>query len=87
MGVLLFGDGDCTIIPYKVMSKVGVCPESMWKYDDGPTFFKQQPDTKSYEIAQKCRVMGYARVAQDGVQLKTFRATHWGNIRVYIWVM
>ena len=70
---MTFGNGDCTIIPYKVMSKVGVCPESVWKYDDGPTFFKQQPDAKSYEIAQKCRVMGYARVAQDRVPLNPKR--------------
>ena len=54
----------------KTMSKVGVCPESVWKYDDGPNFFKQQPDSKAYEIAQKCRVMGYARVAQDLSQMK-----------------
>ena len=54
----------------KVMSKVGVCPETVWKYDDGPSFFKQQPDDKSYELAQKCRVMGYARVAQDLSQFK-----------------
>ena len=54
----------------KVMSKVGVCPESVWKYDDKHDFFKQQPDDKSYELAQKCRVMGYARVAQDLSQFK-----------------
>ena len=28
----------------KVMEKMGVCPEKIWKYDDGPSFFKQQPD-------------------------------------------
>jgi len=54
----------------KVMSKVGVCPESVWKYDDGPAFFKQQPDKQAYEVAHKCRVMGYARVAQDLSQFK-----------------
>ncbi|OLQ08587.1 putative peptidase C1-like protein [Symbiodinium microadriaticum] len=54
----------------KTMSKVGVCPESVWKYDDGPDFFKQQPDEKAYDIAQKCKVMGYARVAQDLSQMK-----------------
>ncbi|CAE7660430.1 unnamed protein product, partial [Symbiodinium necroappetens] len=54
----------------KTMSKVGVCPESVWKYDDGPDFFKQQPDSRSYEIAQKCKVIGYARVAQDLSQMK-----------------
>ena len=54
----------------KVMAKVGVCPESVWKYDDGPDFFKQQPDSASYEVAQKCKVVGYARVAQDLSQMK-----------------
>ncbi|CAE7858814.1 unnamed protein product [Symbiodinium microadriaticum] len=54
----------------KTMSKVGVCPESVWKYDDGPTFFKQEPNQQAYDIAQKCRVMGYARVAQDLSQFK-----------------
>ncbi|CAE7779103.1 unnamed protein product [Symbiodinium sp. KB8] len=54
----------------KTMSKVGVCPESVWKYDDGPTFFKQEPNQQAYDIAQKCRVMGYARVAQDLSQMK-----------------
>jgi len=54
----------------KTMAKVGVCPESVWKYDDGPDFFKQQPDTKAYEMASKCRVEGYARVAQDLSQFK-----------------
>ena len=54
----------------KTMSKVGVCPESIWKYDDQHDFFKQQPSDKAYELAQKCRVMGYARVAQDLSQFK-----------------
>lgn len=54
----------------KTMAKMGVCPESMWKYDDGPTFFKQQPDKKCYELAQKCKVKGYARVTQDLEQMK-----------------
>ncbi|CAE7155823.1 unnamed protein product, partial [Symbiodinium pilosum] len=54
----------------KVMSKVGVCPESVWKYDDQHDFFKKQPDSKSYELAQKCKVVGYARVAQDLSQFK-----------------
>ncbi|OLQ08589.1 putative peptidase C1-like protein [Symbiodinium microadriaticum] len=54
----------------KTMAKLGVCPESVWKYDDGPDFFKQQPDSKAYEIAAKCKVMGYARVKQTLDQLK-----------------
>ena len=54
----------------KTMAKMGVCPESIWKYDDGPTFFKQQPDKKCYELAQKCKVKQYARVKQDLEQMK-----------------
>ena len=40
------------------------------RYDDKHGFFKEQPDKKSYELASKCRVMGYARVAQDLSQMK-----------------
>ena len=40
------------------------------RYDDKRGFFKEQPDKKSYELASKCRVMGYARVAQDLSQMK-----------------
>jgi len=54
----------------KTMAKVGVCPESVWKYDDGPDFFKQQPDKQAYDMAAKAKVVGYARVAQDLTQLK-----------------
>ncbi|CAK9110208.1 unnamed protein product [Durusdinium trenchii] len=54
----------------KVMEKMGVCPETVWKYDDGPDFFKKQPEKSCYEMAQKCIVKGYARVAQDLEQMK-----------------
>ena len=49
------------------MEQMGVCPETVWKYDDGPDFFKKQPDKAAYDEAQKCKVKGYARVAQAGV--------------------
>ena len=54
----------------KCMEKLGVCPETTWKYDDKNDFFKQQPDKKSYELASKCKVKGYAHVAQDLSQMK-----------------
>ena len=54
----------------KVMEKMGVCPESMWKYDDGQDFFKKQPDKSCYDLAKKCTVKGYAHVAQDLQQMK-----------------
>ena len=40
------------------------------RYDDKHGFFKEQPDKKSYELASKCRVKGYAHVAQDLSQMK-----------------
>ena len=40
------------------------------RYDDKNGFFKEQPDKKSYELASKCRVKGYAHVAQDLSQMK-----------------
>lgn len=49
----------------KVMAKMGVCPESMWKYDDADDFFKKQPSKECYDFAQKCTVKNYARVEQD----------------------
>lgn len=54
----------------KVMEKLGVCPEKQWKYDDQHDFFKKQPDKSCYDLAQKCKVMGYAKVAQELDQLK-----------------
>ena len=54
----------------KVMAKMGVCPESMWKYDDTQDFFKKQPDKSCYDLAQKCKVKTYAHVQQDLEQMK-----------------
>jgi len=54
----------------KVMEKLGVCPEKLWHYDDAADFFKKQPDKNCYELAQKCKVKGYAHVAQDLDQMK-----------------
>ena len=41
-----------------------------YRYDDKNDFFKQQPDKASYELAAKCRIKGYAHVAQDLSQMK-----------------
>ena len=54
----------------KAMEKIGVCPESMWKYDDGQDFFKKMPDKNCYDMAHKCKVKAYAHVAQDLEQMK-----------------
>jgi len=54
----------------KVMNKIGVCPEKSWKYDDQNDFFAQEPDWTCYELAKSCKVVGYARVAQDITQMK-----------------
>lgn len=49
---------------------MGVCPESMWKYDDADDFFKKQPSKECYDFAQKCTVKNYARVEQDKAGLE-----------------
>eukprot|EP00913_Durusdinium_trenchii_P022683 g21303.t1 len=36
----------------KVMEKMGVCPETVWKYDDGPDFFKKQPEKLRTQAAK-----------------------------------
>jgi C1A family cysteine protease len=54
----------------KVMARIGVCPEMTWKYDDQNDFFTQEPNWTCYELAEKCKVVGYARVAQDLTQFK-----------------
>ena len=50
--------------------RMGVCPESMWKYDDADDFFKKQPSKECYDFAQKCTVKNYARVEQDKAGLE-----------------
>ena len=50
--------------------KTLVVSESWVRYDDKNDFFKQQPDKSSYDQASKCKVMGYAHVAQDLSQMK-----------------
>ncbi|CAE7368294.1 unnamed protein product [Symbiodinium natans] len=54
----------------KTMAKVGVCPEKVWSYDDTGDKFKQEPEWFCYELAKKCKVVGYARVAQELSQMK-----------------
>eukprot|EP00437_Effrenium_voratum_P006895 CAMPEP_0181421272 /NCGR_PEP_ID=MMETSP1110-20121109/13015_1 /TAXON_ID=174948 /ORGANISM="Symbiodinium sp., Strain CCMP421" /LENGTH=306 /DNA_ID=CAMNT_0023544337 /DNA_START=42 /DNA_END=962 /DNA_ORIENTATION=- len=54
----------------QVMERLGVCPEKVWHYDDKDGFFKKQPDKNCYELAQKCKVKGYAHVAQNVDQMK-----------------
>eukprot|EP00439_Symbiodinium_sp_Y106_P036647 s2898_g4.t1 len=62
--------GACLRDGIKTMAQIGVCPELSWKYDDKGDFFKQEPDWTCYELAKKCQVVGYARVAQELTQMK-----------------
>ncbi len=50
------------------ISKVGVCPETMWDYDI--TKFKTQPTEECYTTATKHKCVSYKRVNQTLEQLK-----------------
>ncbi|CAE7629520.1 unnamed protein product [Symbiodinium sp. CCMP2456] len=54
----------------KTMARVGVCPEKVWTYENISEKFKQEPDWFCYELAKKCKIVGYARVAQELTQMK-----------------
>jgi len=54
----------------KTMARVGVCPEKVWTYENIGEKFKQEPDWFCYELAKKCKIVGYARVAQELTQMK-----------------
>ena len=54
------------------------------RYDDKNDFFKQQPDKSSYDQASKCKVKGYAHVAQDLTQMKA-GLPRFGQGEVFWW--
>eukprot|EP00439_Symbiodinium_sp_Y106_P033996 s211_g4.t1 len=54
----------------KTMARVGVCPEKVWTYENIGEKFKQEPEWFCYELAKKCKIVGYARVAQELTQMK-----------------
>jgi C1A family cysteine protease len=54
----------------KSVNKLGVCPESLWTYDDGPEKFKQKPSSASYTSALKNQLLSYKRLMQSLVQMK-----------------
>ncbi|CAJ1330484.1 unnamed protein product [Effrenium voratum] len=58
----------------KVLHKLGVCSEDMWPYilhySGGVPQWRQKPSQECYDQAAKCKVEGYARVAQDVESLK-----------------
>jgi C1A family cysteine protease len=51
-----------------VLNKIGVCPETMWKYDETKVF--TAPPKECYDTAKKHKSVGYKRVSQTLPQLK-----------------
>ncbi len=49
----------------KTVNKQGVCPESMWKYNDGKTIFKKKPVVKCYTEALNHQVLNYHRIEKN----------------------
>lgn len=54
----------------KSVNKIGVCPETMWPYDDGKKKFMEKPAAGCYKEAGKNQVVSYQRVTQTLMQLK-----------------
>jgi len=51
------------------VSKVGVCPETMWPYDISK--FTQKPPAETYKYASMCKVTSCKKLTQNEYQLKT----------------
>jgi C1A family cysteine protease len=54
----------------KSVNKLGVCPETLWPYDEGKKKFMEKPVTACYKEALKNQVVSYQRVMQTLMQLK-----------------
>jgi C1A family cysteine protease len=54
----------------KSVNKLGVCPETLWPYDDGKKKFMKKPGDTCYKEAAKNQVVSYQRVTQTLMQLK-----------------
>jgi C1A family cysteine protease len=52
----------------KTMAREGVCPETMWPYDQSK--FAERPSAQCYKSAKAHPAVQYSRVAQDPAQLK-----------------
>eukprot|EP00438_Fugacium_kawagutii_P034577 Skav211773 [mRNA] locus=scaffold6791:2856:6586:- [translate_table: standard] len=51
----------------KVMEKLGVCPEKVWKYDDQNDFFKKQPDKNCCSVISIGSTACLQMVSQEAV--------------------
>jgi len=54
----------------KTVNVLGVCPETLWPYDDGPLKFKKKPTLKCFKEALKHQVLSYQRVDRTLDQMK-----------------
>ncbi|MGZ3884364.1 MAG: C1 family peptidase [Bacteroidia bacterium] len=54
----------------KSVNKIGVCPETLWTYDDGKKKFMQKPPAPCYTAAAQNQVVSYQRLVQSLVQMK-----------------
>lgn len=54
---------------FKVIGRLGFCPESVWTYDDGPEKFKRMPSADSVRQAfDQIAGFGYRRIDSTGDQ-------------------
>jgi C1A family cysteine protease len=54
----------------KVVNRLGVCSEKMWKYSGGKVLFKRKPPVGVFKEALNHQVLTYSRVNRDLKQMK-----------------
>ena len=54
----------------KSVNKQGVCPENLWKYNDGKTVFKKKPTPGCYKDALNHQVLSYHRIDRNLSHMK-----------------
>lgn len=71
LGTILIDSGARLRDGLKVLNKIGVCPEYMWPYSDGPVKFRLRPSQKCYDSAKLHKTIAYARVPQTEAAIKS----------------
>jgi len=66
-GTVKYDSGATLRSGMKVLAKYGVCPETLWTYNDRTGMnakFKKKPSKKCYNVSKKHKALKYYRVAQ-----------------------
>jgi C1A family cysteine protease len=56
----------------KAVSKIGVCPESLWPYRKSDEFVKQKPPNEAFKAAKSYKIVEYHRVPIESLKPVVF---------------